>query len=60
LRHIQPFFPLVIFWIGSHGWPWAVILITYAPCIAGITTACHYVHLLCWDGVSLMFFLGWP
>jgi hypothetical protein len=33
---------------------------TFTSCIAGVTGAHHHTHLVCLDGVSLTFCLGWP
>jgi hypothetical protein len=58
----SPYFALVIFQIGTlhffaQSWPWTVILLIYASCIAGITGARHYTQLV-EIGVSPTFFLG--
>jgi hypothetical protein len=51
-------FALVIFQIGSQGWPYTMILLPIIFLIAGITGVPHYAQLVDWDEVSLTFCLG--
>jgi hypothetical protein len=37
-----------------------IILLSMPPIVSGITNVPHHVWLVCWDRVSLTFWLDWP